>query len=740
MLTKTKKWLTIFVIALTALFLVACGGNTKKEEVNPTAIQITFDFYEIENGVEIGGEDVLLNVETTPGNAIKTVTWTSSDSKIATVDENGKVKGVKPGKVTIKATSTVDESVYDEIELTVYENKDPNVVLFNARDEIKDKWVTFIAADTQLPKPTNPDVKVEYYDIDGFKITNNVYRYNYVRDTLEVITVKLNYMNTKLEFLMDVKVVGDLEHNEFASIDATVEYLKTEFNKHVKVTENIALPVTFEHDGRTLTISYTSNAEEIISKTGVYNRPSDDTPVQIEAYIICDQLSGTYLHTFTANGYSKAEKIEYIKTNVIDKLNTSLQGANLLLPSSEKKFFSMITWTSTDNNVINGLGKINPNLTEVKKATLTAHIKYMGTTSPAHAFEDDSLTIEVTVTPMVNDAQVAAYNFGEALESNDFPFYFPWGVADREGGNVLPLPVKYGGDDANLKDLAITWTCAEAGLFSPTWELQKQYLRYHPVVFTYSLTYGGNTATGEVLVNVGIGKNENIVYVAGRFAQKDEGAFPPNQPYDYISTFSKDDNDGTATTKKFAGYTFYYDEFDKLGNLSKRYQYFGIAAYTHVVDADTEVDENGIIQEKVLSLTGLAHPNYQMLLIINKTDKDIKIPITYLNYKGSTVKKDMNDNTMIRQCAVAYDGWRIGFAANKDGKVTFGTGNVSIEETFDKLIVDDAQFVYPEYITIPAGGFGWSPFTTQNAAILGNYFCIVDHQLVLEQYAPLYKD
>ena len=36
----------------------------------------------------------------------KSVTWVSSDSKVATVDDNGNVKGIKVGTATIKATAS----------------------------------------------------------------------------------------------------------------------------------------------------------------------------------------------------------------------------------------------------------------------------------------------------------------------------------------------------------------------------------------------------------------------------------------------------------------------------------------------------------------------------------------------------------------------------------------------------------------------------------------------------------
>lgn len=52
----------------------------------------------------------------------RTVKWTSSNKAIATVSSKGKVKGIKPGKVTITATSTKNTKVKAKCTVTVYKN------------------------------------------------------------------------------------------------------------------------------------------------------------------------------------------------------------------------------------------------------------------------------------------------------------------------------------------------------------------------------------------------------------------------------------------------------------------------------------------------------------------------------------------------------------------------------------------------------------------------------------------
>ena len=65
------------------------------------------------------GLKVLMTATVLPADADQTVLWTSSDISTATVDEFGTVIGLKPGIVTITATSAVDSNVKGAYELTI---------------------------------------------------------------------------------------------------------------------------------------------------------------------------------------------------------------------------------------------------------------------------------------------------------------------------------------------------------------------------------------------------------------------------------------------------------------------------------------------------------------------------------------------------------------------------------------------------------------------------------------------
>ena len=93
---------------------VLITSATEIQPSAPTAIEISSPLTEI-----MVGRTVELSVSYEPAISEKGVSWASSNDEVATVDENGVVTAIAEGEVTITATSTADESVKDEIALTV---------------------------------------------------------------------------------------------------------------------------------------------------------------------------------------------------------------------------------------------------------------------------------------------------------------------------------------------------------------------------------------------------------------------------------------------------------------------------------------------------------------------------------------------------------------------------------------------------------------------------------------------
>ena len=98
------------------------GGGDQQQAVAPETITLSLDKAEA-----FINEAVSATVAVTPENASKTVSWTSSDEKIATVN-NGSITPVSEGTVTITAKSTVDESKSASAQLIV---KKENLAQYN---------------------------------------------------------------------------------------------------------------------------------------------------------------------------------------------------------------------------------------------------------------------------------------------------------------------------------------------------------------------------------------------------------------------------------------------------------------------------------------------------------------------------------------------------------------------------------------------------------------------------------
>lgn len=88
-------------------------------------------------------ESITISSKITPETFNQKVLYESSDKNIATINEDGVIKGLRPGVVTIKARSAVKASVYKEI-----------TILVRTGDGIQDVIYNYIHHHTYIPEGT----------------------------------------------------------------------------------------------------------------------------------------------------------------------------------------------------------------------------------------------------------------------------------------------------------------------------------------------------------------------------------------------------------------------------------------------------------------------------------------------------------------------------------------------------------------------------------------------------------
>jgi hypothetical protein len=113
------------------------------------------------------GKTLTLKVTVTPSTlSDKSVTWTSSNTKVATVTKAGKVKGVKTGTATITCTSkatgvkatckvTVGYVMLDQTEVSVKKGKTVTLTATVYPSKLTDKSVTWTSSNTKVATVTS---------------------------------------------------------------------------------------------------------------------------------------------------------------------------------------------------------------------------------------------------------------------------------------------------------------------------------------------------------------------------------------------------------------------------------------------------------------------------------------------------------------------------------------------------------------------------------------------------------
>lgn len=152
----------------TATVTAKVGDKTATCEYTVKAPLTSIELNNGENDVAlVKGQNKNIGIKYNPENTTdsKSVTWTSSDETVATVDSNGKVKAIKAGTTTITATSTVSDRITDTVTLTVTEIP-LNSITFEQADDTMLRWDDMQLTVIYSPEDTTDDKVVTWESSD----------------------------------------------------------------------------------------------------------------------------------------------------------------------------------------------------------------------------------------------------------------------------------------------------------------------------------------------------------------------------------------------------------------------------------------------------------------------------------------------------------------------------------------------------------------------------------------------
>ena len=230
---KLKNFFAVFMVLVLVLSLCNVTGiEAKAATKKPTKITLKTTY----KTVDINGK-VTVSVKTVkPEGASKSVSYKSSDKKIATIDSKGVVTGKKAGTVTITATSKNNSKVKATIKITVKDIKPTKVTLNNTSVS------GFMGATKKIKatvKPANSSQKVTYKSSNTKVATvNSSGKITYKSPGETKITVTTGQKNKdgkKVTAVCKVKVKDRVD----ANIDwqyMTADELFTKLDRGEKVT------------------------------------------------------------------------------------------------------------------------------------------------------------------------------------------------------------------------------------------------------------------------------------------------------------------------------------------------------------------------------------------------------------------------------------------------------------------------------------------------------------------------
>ena len=425
--SSDKKIATVTKGLVTALkagkvtITATAGGIKASCEITITDIDVTnvtLDQTEV-NDLMVG-ESVTLTAVVGPEDATdKTVTWTSSDENIATVDEEGDVTAVAPGSVTITATAgnvsadckvtvvarpvPVDDIELSKTQATVVEGGTVTLTAIVHPDEATDKTVTW----------TSSDEKVATVDAKGVVKA--------IAAGEAVITAKAGDVTASCKVIVKKAVAG-------VTLDRT--------------------EVTIEK-GKTLTLEATVDPADAIETTVIWSSSDEKVATVDQTGMVTAVNGGAAVITAKVGGKTAECKVTVtvpvtslvvldedenpIEEDTVIEIHTGHEYNLTAVVGPDDATDKTVTWTTSDETVIKFLddeGLIDG--LKAGEATVTASIA------------DFSVTVKVKVTDPVIPVT------GIKLDKTS---------AEMLTGETLQLNATLEPEDATSKD--ITWTSSD---------------------------------------------------------------------------------------------------------------------------------------------------------------------------------------------------------------------------------------------------------------------------------------
>ena len=352
----------VLLLLLFAMYFFKFGIFKEKEEM-VSAEAISLNMKEAKIAV---GQSLAIEATITPKDSTDFVVWSSSDTSIATVDNNGKVLGLKPGSV--KITAKINERILAECVVVIVDSSGEYGDKYNAV-EVYPSSISISESSKEISVGENYKIEVQLLPAN---VTNDALTWSSSNPSVatvyngEVVGVSPGTV------VISVKTVNDLVE----AVTITVKGVPVEGLKIDKSSESITVngsvtlvAETVPEDATNPGITWSSSDESI----AVVDNTGKVTGKKVGSVTITATSANKKTATCKVSVVSKEVPITSIslkKTNISLSVNESYTLKATISPSSATN--KAITWSSSDRSVatVSSGGKVTGK--KVGSATITA--------------------------------------------------------------------------------------------------------------------------------------------------------------------------------------------------------------------------------------------------------------------------------------------------------------------------------------------------------------------------------
>ncbi len=419
------------------------------DKVAATAVEITGE------ATVAAGSTTTLTATLTPSDSTDIVTWSSSDTDVATVDSTGVVTGVAAGSATI--TATANDSVSGEYKITVTEAAETTYTVYYdsntaITDELSATDFTAYATSYSLTETTDYTISgstvtltttgctkvrsslVSTYELTGESASLDIYKSDILKNGYLAASVdKWNntYYNMATDRTLSIKVKGVL------GFDLYIKDSNGSRDFTVKIGDNDAVTVTTKgkitvNGSSTDVIGYTFNTGSTDETTIVVTGAGSS--IYPDHIVLYNEAQTIAAESVTISG--APEDTVVLSSLSDDDKSVALTATVLPARATEKT----VTWSSSDEKV----ATVTADESDSTKATLT----YVAAgTATITAKVSDTVYAEAEIT--LQDANVVVTAISVTDSDNGAS-----GTIDA--GDTLTLTATV--TPENATDSSVTWS------------------------------------------------------------------------------------------------------------------------------------------------------------------------------------------------------------------------------------------------------------------------------------------